>query len=197
MKFTNSSAALGVNASDANFDSTLSEITRLLRFNTVDLELGSPVIEGDSIAFPVTVTNKAGHKFPSGYPSRRAFVSFVVKNPNGDTLFARVFANEFPQYKDFFKFRRSKFSEYLNSLPMQDKKSHELVFSYENALIVLNITPTESDWWTTLNVSDPAGRTFFFDVHYCEDYNEICVYPHNGKHLKECYVKAIHTEKII
>jgi hypothetical protein len=81
-------AALGVNASDANFDSTLSEITRLLRFNTVNLELGNPVIEGDSIAFPVTVTNKAGHKFPSGYPSRRAFVSFVVKNPNGDTLFA-------------------------------------------------------------------------------------------------------------
>jgi len=81
-------AALGVNASDANFDSTLSEITRLLRFNTVDLELGSPVIDGDSIAFPVTVTNKAGHKFPSGYPSRRAFVSFVVKNQNGDTLFA-------------------------------------------------------------------------------------------------------------
>jgi hypothetical protein len=81
-------AALGVNAPDANFDSTLSEITRLLRFNTVDLDLGEPVIEGDSILFPVTITNKAGHKFPSGYPSRRAFVSFVVKNPNGDTLFA-------------------------------------------------------------------------------------------------------------
>jgi hypothetical protein len=80
--------ALGVNAQDANFDSTLSEITRLLRFNTVDLELGEPVIEGDSISFPVTVTNKAGHKFPSGYPSRRAFVSFVVKNTNGDTLFS-------------------------------------------------------------------------------------------------------------
>lgn len=80
--------ALGVNASDANFDSTLSEITRLLRFNTVDLELGDPVIDGDSISFPVTVANKAGHKFPSGYPSRRAFVSFVVKNPNGDTLFS-------------------------------------------------------------------------------------------------------------
>jgi hypothetical protein len=81
-------AALGVNATDANFDSTLSEITRLLRFNTVAIELGNPVIDGDSIAFPLTVTNKAGHKFPSGYPSRRAFVSFVVKGPNGDTLFA-------------------------------------------------------------------------------------------------------------
>lgn len=33
------------------------------------------------------LTNKAGHKFPSGYPSRRAVLQFVVLGPAGDTLF--------------------------------------------------------------------------------------------------------------
>lgn len=118
-------------------------------------------------------------------------------NNNFAPLFARLFANEFPQYSSFFRYRKSKFSEYLKSLPMQEKKNHELVFPYENALIVLNITPAEDDWWTTVNVTDPSGRTFFFDVHYCEDYNEICVYPYNGKHTTESYIKAIYTQKII
>jgi hypothetical protein len=80
--------ALGVTANNANFDSTLSEITRLLRFNTVDVTVSNPIIEGDSVVFPVELLNKAGHKFPSGYPSRRAFVSFVVQNASGDTLFS-------------------------------------------------------------------------------------------------------------
>ena len=80
--------ALGVTASDANFDSTLAAITQLLRFQTVDLSLGDPVIEGDSVTFEVEIENKAGHKFPTGYPARRAFVSFVVTNNLGDTLFS-------------------------------------------------------------------------------------------------------------
>jgi len=117
-------------------------------------------------------------------------------NNNFAPLFARLFANEFPQYSSFFRYRKSKFSEYLKSLPMQEKRMHELVFFYENASFVLTIAPTEDDWWTTVNVTE-NGRTFFFDVHYCEDYNEICVYPYNGKHTTESYIKAIYTQKII
>lgn len=81
-------AALGVTATDANFDSTLSEITRLLRTQTVDVTLGTPEFVSDSMVFPISILNKAGHKFPSGYPARRAFVSFVISAENGDTLFS-------------------------------------------------------------------------------------------------------------
>ena len=35
----------------------------------------------------IRLKNKAGHKFPSGYSSRRAFIEFVVESFEGDTLF--------------------------------------------------------------------------------------------------------------
>jgi hypothetical protein len=80
--------ALGVTAPDANFDSTLSGITKQLKFNTLKAKIEVPVLTGDSIFFDVTLTNKAGHKFPSGYPARRAFVQFILTSENGDTLFS-------------------------------------------------------------------------------------------------------------
>jgi hypothetical protein len=79
--------ALGVDANDANFDSTLAAITRNLRFNTLNAELSFPEIANDSLSFELMLTNKSGHKFPSGYPSRRAFVEFKVTTETGEALF--------------------------------------------------------------------------------------------------------------
>jgi hypothetical protein len=44
-------------------------------------------VANDSAYFRVKLLNKAGHKFPSGYPSRRAILQFVVKDNNNDTVF--------------------------------------------------------------------------------------------------------------
>jgi hypothetical protein len=44
-------------------------------------------VANDSAYFRVKLVNKAGHKFPSGYPSRRAILQFVVKDNNNDTVF--------------------------------------------------------------------------------------------------------------
>ncbi len=79
--------ALGVNANDANFDSTLAAITRNLRYNTLNAEISFPEFSNDSLSFELMLTNKSGHKFPSGYPSRRAFVEFKVTTETGETLF--------------------------------------------------------------------------------------------------------------
>jgi hypothetical protein len=89
---------LGINAPDKNFDSTLAAITRLLKENTLDIETAFDSIGtmADTASFQVKLTNKAGHKFPSGYPARRAVLQFIVLKSNGDTLFkSGLFDNNF------------------------------------------------------------------------------------------------------
>lgn len=112
-------------------------------------------------------------------------------NNNYAPLFARLFDNEFPEHKGFFRMRKSKFTKYTESLPK--KKYHqvyEIVFGYAGNLVIINITPTEADWWTTVNVSDGSGNQILFDIHYCEDYNQIAVY--RSKNLSE----TIHVQPI-
>lgn len=84
----NNKDSLGITASDRNFDSTFSATSRLLRTNTVSIQVDSINVSPDTAYFDVKLTNKAGHKFPSGYPSRRAVLQFVVMKEGGDTLFA-------------------------------------------------------------------------------------------------------------
>lgn len=80
--------SLGVFASDANFDSTLVAIDKMLTQNTLELDVHSDTLLNDTLSVSVVLTNKAGHKFPTGYPSRRAVLQLVVIKANGDTLFA-------------------------------------------------------------------------------------------------------------
>lgn len=73
---------------DVTFDSTLANINRMLKYQTADVTiLGTPFASNDSLYLDVEILNKAGHKFPSGYPSRRAVLQTVVLKSNGDTLF--------------------------------------------------------------------------------------------------------------
>jgi len=107
-------------------------------------------------------------------------------NNNFAPLFARLFDNEFPEHKGFFRMRRSKFSQYTEALPKKKYfQDYELVFPYAGNLVILKITPGESDWWTTLNVTDGNGNQIYFDVHYCENYNQICVYRHSKQSTNE------------
>ncbi|MBS1764769.1 MAG: T9SS type A sorting domain-containing protein [Bacteroidetes bacterium] len=80
--------ALGVNAPDYNFDSTLVAIDHMLTTQALDATASLNTITNDTAYVDVVLKNKAGHKFPSGYPSRRAVVQMIVTKANGDTLFA-------------------------------------------------------------------------------------------------------------
>ncbi|MEO6760187.1 MAG: hypothetical protein ABIO24_12090, partial [Saprospiraceae bacterium] len=78
---------LGITATPAQFDSTIAATLRMLQKKSLILELQPGVLTGDSMHFELRLSNKAGHKVPSGYPSRRAWVEFVVKDQTGAELF--------------------------------------------------------------------------------------------------------------
>jgi hypothetical protein len=79
--------SLGINIPDFKFDTTLIATDKMLKEKSVNLTLHFDSVANDSAYFRVKLLNKAGHKFPSGYPSRRAILQFVVKDNNNDTVF--------------------------------------------------------------------------------------------------------------
>lgn len=81
-------AALGLTAQESHFDSTLALTYTQLQQNSLMLDVAVVGRAPDTAYINVALTNLAGHKFPSGYPSRRAFVELDVLNDEGDTLFS-------------------------------------------------------------------------------------------------------------
>lgn len=89
-------ATLGITVPNKSFDSTIVATTAMLQKNTLDFDLQQVSITSDTAFFKVKLKNKAGHKFPSGYPSRRAVLQFVVIDGMGDTVFQTgIFNNQY------------------------------------------------------------------------------------------------------
>lgn len=83
----NNSVALDLNATPAQFDSIISQTTRMLQERALNLEVGLYAMDGDSLHIEVVLENKSGHKLPSGYPARKMMIEFLLTSPDGDTLF--------------------------------------------------------------------------------------------------------------
>jgi hypothetical protein len=88
--------SLNVRVPEAKFDSTIVATLDMLQHKTINLNLTVENITQDTAYFKVKIENKSGHKFPSGYPARRAVVQFIATDSNNDTVFkSGVFAPNF------------------------------------------------------------------------------------------------------
>jgi len=80
-------SSLNIDVEDEHFDSSMAATMRMLQQQAVEFELFSDSIASDTAYYRVKIKNKAGHKFPSGYPSRRAVLQLVMTDATNDTIF--------------------------------------------------------------------------------------------------------------
>jgi hypothetical protein len=78
--------ALRPNADAAAFDAVIARVRAQLADRTATLKL-SAARAGDTLNVDAAITNLTGHKFPSGYPSRRAFLRVIVRDAKDAIVF--------------------------------------------------------------------------------------------------------------
>lgn len=79
--------ALGVDALPGELDRAARVTLQLLQGRTASVSIVRTERSGDHLLVDVAVRNLAGHKVPTGYPARRAWLHVTVRNGGGRVLF--------------------------------------------------------------------------------------------------------------
>ncbi|NPA54303.1 MAG: hypothetical protein GXO21_06515 [Aquificae bacterium] len=82
----NNIETLALTATEEHFDQTIIRTKDILK-SSASIEIGNIAKQENVLEIPVTVINKSGHKLPTGYPSRRVWIHFIVKDKNGNVVF--------------------------------------------------------------------------------------------------------------
>jgi hypothetical protein len=78
---------LGVEATPAELEATAKATVRQLQQDTATITVSVPELNAGTLAFDVDVENLTGHKFPTGYPSRRTWLHVTVRDGQGQAVF--------------------------------------------------------------------------------------------------------------
>ena len=74
-------------ADDTDLTLTITRTKQRLQEEAATLTLDGAIIGSDQLQLTVIVKNKTGHKFPTGFPVRRAWLQLVVRNSAGAVFF--------------------------------------------------------------------------------------------------------------
>ena len=80
-------AELDVSAHPEELAKSSEETLQFLKDDTATVAIESVVHQGDRLVIDVAVRNRAGHKLPTGYPSRRAWLELTVRDASGRPVF--------------------------------------------------------------------------------------------------------------
>jgi len=85
--FHQNRAELGVTALPREFVQAARETANNLTGDSAELKISGVSIRSGRLEIDVSITNLAGHKLPTAYPSRRAWLQVTIKDRNEQTIF--------------------------------------------------------------------------------------------------------------
>jgi hypothetical protein len=78
---------LGVAALPLELRTTVEQTKENLETRAARIEIEDVCVEGGALTARLAITNLAGHKLPSAYPSRRVWLHLAVRDASGDVVF--------------------------------------------------------------------------------------------------------------
>ena len=85
---------LGITASSSQFQATIARLMGLLQDETASIEICESGLDGDTLTLGLDIEQLVGNKFPTGFPSRRAWIHLTVTDANGNIVFESGKLNE-------------------------------------------------------------------------------------------------------
>jgi hypothetical protein len=79
--------SLSARAEDIQIATAVVSSTQLLKTQTASLEILTTSLSDEQLTLDVVVTSMTGHKFPTGFPSRRVWLNVIVSEVAGDEVF--------------------------------------------------------------------------------------------------------------